>query len=53
MQKITPFLWFDSQAEEAVAFYLSIFKNGKIHAVARYPEGGPATPGTVMTIAFA
>jgi predicted 3-demethylubiquinone-9 3-methyltransferase (glyoxalase superfamily) len=52
LQKITPFLWFDSQAEEAVAFCLSVFKDGTIHAVARYPEGGPATPGTVMTIAF-
>lgn len=34
MQKITPFLWFDGQAEEAVAFYLSVFKDGKIHATA-------------------
>jgi predicted 3-demethylubiquinone-9 3-methyltransferase (glyoxalase superfamily) len=52
MQKITPFLWFDSQAEEAVAFYLSVFKDGKIHTTTRYPEDGPGSPGSVMTIAF-
>ncbi len=52
MQKITPFLWFDMQAEEAVAFYLSVFKDGKIHATTRYPENGPKPAGTVMTIAF-
>jgi predicted 3-demethylubiquinone-9 3-methyltransferase (glyoxalase superfamily) len=40
MQKITPFLWFDTQAEEAVAFYLSVFKDGKIHTTTRYPEDG-------------
>jgi len=54
MQKITPFLWFDSNAEEAVQFYLSVFKDGKIHSTARYPdvENPPGKPGTVMTIAF-
>ena len=52
MQKITPFLWFDGQAEEAVEFYLSVFKDGKIHATTRYPEGGPAAAGSVMTIAY-
>jgi predicted 3-demethylubiquinone-9 3-methyltransferase (glyoxalase superfamily) len=54
MQKITPFLWFDSNAEEAVAFYLSAFKDGKIHTTTRFPEGSPGDnqPGTVMTIAF-
>ena len=52
MQKITPFLWFDTQAEEAVAFYLSVFKDGKIHTTTRYPENGPRPAGTVMTIAF-
>ena len=54
MQKITPFLWFDTQAEEAVEFYLSVFKDGKIHSMARYPEGSPGDnkPGTVMTIGF-
>jgi predicted 3-demethylubiquinone-9 3-methyltransferase (glyoxalase superfamily) len=40
MQKITPFLWFDTQAEEAVRFYLSVCKDGKIHATTRYPEDG-------------
>ena len=52
MQKITPFLWFDSTAEEAVAFYLSVFKDGKVHTTTRYPEGGPSQAGSVMTIAF-
>lgn len=52
MQKITPFVWFDGQAEEVVDFYLSVFRDGKIHATTRYPEGGPASAGTVMTIAF-
>jgi predicted 3-demethylubiquinone-9 3-methyltransferase (glyoxalase superfamily) len=52
MQKITPFLWFDGNAEEAVQFYLSVFKDGKVHSIARYPERGPATAGSVMTIAF-
>ncbi len=49
MQKITPFLWCDGQAEEAVAFYLSVFKDGKIHATTRYPENGPRPAGAVMT----
>ncbi len=52
MQKITPFLWFDAQAEGAVAFYLSVFKDGKIMATTHYPENGPRPEGTVMTIAF-
>ena len=52
MQKITPFLWFDTQAEEAVRFYLSVFKDGKIHTTTRYPEDAPSPAGTVMTIAF-
>ena len=51
MQKITPFLWFDTQAEEAVAFYLSVFKDGKIIATTHYPENGPRPAGMVMTIA--
>ena len=50
MQKITPFLWFDGQAEEAVRFYLSVFKDGKIHPTTRYPEEGPGEAGSVMTI---
>jgi len=52
MQKITPFLWFDGQAEEAVGFYLSVFKDSRILSTARYPEDGPGQAGTVMTIAF-
>jgi predicted 3-demethylubiquinone-9 3-methyltransferase (glyoxalase superfamily) len=54
MQKITPFLWFDGQAEDAVKFYLSVFKDGKVHTTTRYPEGSPGEnrAGTVMTIAF-
>ena len=56
MQKIVPCLWFDSQAEEAVNFYASIFKNSKIGSVARYGEAGAKASGrpkgTVMTITF-
>jgi predicted 3-demethylubiquinone-9 3-methyltransferase (glyoxalase superfamily) len=52
MQKITTFLWFDDQAEEAMNFYTSIFKNSKVVSVSRYPEGGPGKPGTVMTGTF-
>jgi predicted 3-demethylubiquinone-9 3-methyltransferase (glyoxalase superfamily) len=52
MQKITPFLWFNDNAEEAVNFYVSIFKNSKITDVARYGEGEHGTPGQVMTMAF-
>lgn len=56
MQKITPFIWFDNQAEEAVNFFTSIFKNSKIKTVTRYGEAGAKVSGmqkgTVMTIAF-
>ena len=52
MQKITPFLWFDGKAEEAMNFYVSVFKNSKIVRIARYGEGGPGTRGTVMTGTF-
>jgi predicted 3-demethylubiquinone-9 3-methyltransferase (glyoxalase superfamily) len=52
MQKITPFLWFDNQAEEAMNFYTSIFKNSKIGAVSRYGEAGPGPKGSVMTASF-
>ena len=56
MQKITPFLWFDNQAEEAVNFYLSIFKNSKIVNIARYGEDAAKVSGrpkgSVMTMAF-
>jgi len=52
MQRITPFLWFNNNAEEAVMFYTSIFKNSKIGMVARYGDSGPGPKGTVMTAAF-
>ncbi len=52
MQKITPFLWFDGQAEEAAKFYTSIFKNSKILSVSRYGDAGPGPQGTVMTTTF-
>ena len=52
MQKITPFLWFDTQAEEAANFYVSIFKNSKIGETRRYEEAGPGPKGSVMTITF-
>jgi predicted 3-demethylubiquinone-9 3-methyltransferase (glyoxalase superfamily) len=52
MQKITPFLWFDNQAEEAARFYVSIFRNSKILGVSRYGEGGPGPQGSVMTVTF-
>lgn len=52
MQKITPFLWFDDQAEEAVKFYTSIFKNSKISTISRYGKEGPGVPGSVMTVSF-
>jgi predicted 3-demethylubiquinone-9 3-methyltransferase (glyoxalase superfamily) len=52
MQKITPFLWFDGKAEEAMNFYISIFKNSKTVSVTRYGEEGPGPSGTVMTAAF-
>ena len=51
-QKITPFLWYTDQAEEAAKFYTSIFKNSKIKTVARYGDAGPGPKGSVMTIAF-
>jgi len=52
IQKITPFLWFDHQAEEAAQFYTSIFKNSKVKGVSRYGEGTPGPAGSVMTVAF-
>lgn len=52
MPKITPFLWFDDQAEQAVDFYLGIFPNSKILQVARHGEAGPGPAGSVMTIHF-
>jgi predicted 3-demethylubiquinone-9 3-methyltransferase (glyoxalase superfamily) len=52
MQKITPFLWFDTQAEEAAKFYASIFPNSKILKTARYGEAGPGPKGSAMTVEF-
>lgn len=52
MQKITPFLWFDNQAEEAVNFYISVFRNAKVGKVTRYGEAGPGPAGTVMVAEF-
>lgn len=53
MQKITPFLWFDTQAEEAANLYTSVFKNSKVLNIARYPEGTPGgMAGKVMTVEF-
>jgi predicted 3-demethylubiquinone-9 3-methyltransferase (glyoxalase superfamily) len=51
-QKITTFLWFDDNAEEAVNFYTSIFKNSKILSMSRYGEAGPGPAGKVMTATF-
>jgi predicted 3-demethylubiquinone-9 3-methyltransferase (glyoxalase superfamily) len=56
MQRITPFLWFDDKAEEAAAFYTSIFKNSKIGTIARYGDAGAEVSGRpkgmVMTVTF-
>jgi predicted 3-demethylubiquinone-9 3-methyltransferase (glyoxalase superfamily) len=52
VQKITPFLWFDDKAEEAMNFYTSIFENSKIVSVTRYGEAGPGPKGSVMTAKF-
>jgi len=51
-QKITPCLWFDMNAEEAVAHYLSIFKNGRIDSTTHYADAGPGPKGAIMTILF-
>jgi predicted 3-demethylubiquinone-9 3-methyltransferase (glyoxalase superfamily) len=52
VKKITPFLWFDKEAEEAANFYVSVFPNSKIGTVARYGEAGPGESGSVMTVEF-
>jgi predicted 3-demethylubiquinone-9 3-methyltransferase (glyoxalase superfamily) len=52
MQKITPFLWYDTQAEEAAKFYVSIFPKSKILKMARYGDAGPGPKGSVMTVEF-
>lgn len=52
LQKITPFLWFDTQAEEAANYYVSIFKNSKVTTITRVGDHGPGPKGSVMTVAF-
>jgi len=52
MQKITPFLWFNGNAEEAANFYVSVFKNSKVGRVSRYGAGGPGPKGSVMSATF-
>jgi predicted 3-demethylubiquinone-9 3-methyltransferase (glyoxalase superfamily) len=52
MQKVVPFLWFDTEAEEAARFYVSLFRNSKIDQVVRYGDAGPGPKGQVMTITF-
>jgi len=52
MQKITPFLWFDGQAEEAANFYVSVFPNSKIRRVLRVGDAGPGPKGSVLTVEF-
>lgn len=52
MQKITPFLWYNNQAEEAMNFYTSIFKNSKIGNISRWGDGAPAPKGSVMSATF-
>jgi predicted 3-demethylubiquinone-9 3-methyltransferase (glyoxalase superfamily) len=52
MRKITPFLWYDTQAEEAAKFYVSIFPRSKILKMVRYGDAGPGPKGSVMTVEF-
>ena len=52
MQKITPFLWFDGKAEEAMNFYVSVFKRSKVVRVSRYGDAGPGPKGSVMSCTF-
>jgi len=52
MPKVTPFLWFDKEAEEAASFYVAVFPRSKIHKVSRYLEAGPGPAGSVMTVEF-
>ena len=52
MTSISPFLWFDNQAEEAANFYVSVFPNSEVRRVVRYPDGGPAPAGSVMQVTF-
>jgi len=52
MQKIAPFLWFDTQAEEAAELYVSLFPDSRIDGVTRYGDAGPGVPGSVMVVSF-
>jgi len=52
MPQIVPNLWFDHQAEEAAAFYVSVFPNSEVTSVSHYTEAGPGEPGTAMTVDF-
>jgi predicted 3-demethylubiquinone-9 3-methyltransferase (glyoxalase superfamily) len=52
MQRITPFLWFDGKAEEAMNFYVSIFKNSRVLSTTRYGDAGPGPKGSVMSATF-
>jgi predicted 3-demethylubiquinone-9 3-methyltransferase (glyoxalase superfamily) len=52
MQKISPFLWFDDQAEDAASYYVSLFDDAEITGISRYPEGSPGPAGGVMTVSF-
>jgi predicted 3-demethylubiquinone-9 3-methyltransferase (glyoxalase superfamily) len=52
MQRITPFLWFDGNAEEAANFYISIFKNSKMGKISRYGDAGPGPKGSAMSVKF-
>lgn len=52
MQKITPFLWFDNNLEEALDFYTTIFKNSKVSHVSRLPDGAPGGKGKMLTATF-
>jgi predicted 3-demethylubiquinone-9 3-methyltransferase (glyoxalase superfamily) len=52
MSRISPFLWFDTQAEEAAEFYVSLFPNSRITSVSRYPDGGPMPAGLAMGVSF-
>jgi predicted 3-demethylubiquinone-9 3-methyltransferase (glyoxalase superfamily) len=53
MPRIIPNLWFDTEAEQAAAFYVSVFPNSRVVGTARYPEGAPGPAGSVMTVEFA
>jgi predicted 3-demethylubiquinone-9 3-methyltransferase (glyoxalase superfamily) len=52
MRKVTPFLWFDTEAEEAAKFYVSVFENSRVVSVTRYGEAGPGPKGSAMTVVF-